>query len=301
MLSEKELIDYNTRKHDQIATVEGDESYDARHVEIFNATEQRRLTLALDKALALRQTQNRRILDFGCGTGNLTGKLLAPGREVWAADVSQGMCDLVKRRFAAAHQKGELKTVPLNGDFPLPFPDRHFGFAATYSVLHHVPNYELAVRELVRVLDHGAVLYIDHEASDDFWSESLGFRLYRLLRRPYWGLPRLLRRLTGLTAAERATDSGLQGIADLPEEGDIHIFAHDHIEWKVIEQITMAGGISRVPTKDYLACDEVSRFPIRHWICRGFGNDTGLFIGVKKADACAPTGALECQSSSLEG
>ena len=278
MLSEQELIDYNTRKHDQIAAVEGDQSYDARHVEIFNPTEQRRLAGALNDALAHRRTANPRILDFGCGTGNLTGKLIGAGREVWAADVSGGMCDLVKRRFPGAHANGELKTETMTGEFPLPFPDNHFSFIATYSVLHHVPDYEMAVRELVRVLDHGGVLYIDHEASTDSWNSPFGVRLYRLLRRPGFGLPRLLRRLTGTPAVENSEPRNME---DLPEEGDIHIFSHDHIEWDVIEKIAATGGVSRIPTKDYLACNETSRFPIRYWICRGLGSNTGLFVGIK--------------------
>jgi ubiquinone/menaquinone biosynthesis C-methylase UbiE len=278
MLNEQELIEYNTRKHDEIAATEGDQSYDARHIEIFNPTEQRRLARELNRALTQRRTTNPRILDFGCGTGNLTGKLLGSGREVWAVDVSGGMCDLVQRRFTDACKSGGLKTETMTGEFPLPFPDNHFSFIATYSVLHHVPDYEMAVRELVRVLDHGGVLYIDHEASTDSWNSPLGIRMYRLLKRPYLGLPRLLRRLTGTTAVESSEPRNMD---DLPEEGDIHIFAHDHIEWDVVERIAREGGVARVPTKDYLACNETSRFPIRHMICRCFGNNTGLFVGVK--------------------
>lgn len=99
--------------------------------------------------------------------------------------------------------------------------------------------------------------------------------------RPYFGLPRLLRRLAGAPAVESEADSQLRNMDDLPEEGDIHIFAHDHIKWDVIERIARDGGVSRIPTKDYLACNEVSRFPIRHMLCRGLGNNTGLFVGVK--------------------
>jgi SAM-dependent methyltransferase len=282
MLSEKELIDYNTRKHDQIAAIEGDQSYDARHIEIFNPTEQRRLTGSLKRALAWRRTRNPRILDFGCGTGNLTGKLIGADREVWAVDVSSGMCDLVKRRFPDASESGGLKTATMTGEFPLPFPDNHFGFIGTYSVLHHIPDYEMAVRELVRVLDHGGILYIDHEASKDSWNSPIGVRLYRLLRLPYWGIPRLFCRLTGTIPADAATITGTRYLEDLPDEGDIHIFAHDHIEWDVVEKIAAEGGVSRIPTKDYLACNEVSRFPIRHCICRWLGNNTGLFVGVKE-------------------
>ncbi len=279
MLSPQELIDYNTHKHDQIAATEGTQSYDARHIEIFNPTEQSRLKSALDHALALRETANPRVLDFGCGTGNLTGKLLGAGREVWATDVSQGMCDLVGRRFSDSATRGELKTERLTGEFPLPFPDNHFSFIATYSVLHHVPDYLLAVRELIRVLDVGGVLYIDHEASSGSWNSPFGMRLYRLLLRPYWGIPRFLRRVAKRHAFP--SEETISQSPSLPEEGDIHIFPHDHIEWKLIREIAKAGGISEVPTRPYLACTEVGHFPIRHWICRKLGNDTQMFVGLK--------------------
>jgi hypothetical protein len=89
-------------------------------------------------------------------------------------------------------------------------------------------------------------------------------------------------RLTGTIPADAPTITGTRYLEDLPDEGDIHIFAHDHIEWDVVEKIAAEGGVSRIPTKDYLACNELSRFPIRHWICRWLGNNTGLFVGVKK-------------------
>ena len=287
ILSKQELIEYNTRKHDQIANVEGDQSYDARHIEIFNPTEQRRLAAELNRALTRRRTVNSRILDFGCGTGNLTGKLLGLDREVWAADVSGGMCELVRRRFPDAVQQGGLKTETMTGEFPLPFPDNHFGFIATYSVLHHVPDYEMAVRELARILQPGGVLYIDHEASADSWRSPLGVRLYRLIKLPYFGLPRLVRRLTSTIPEEEKISSRTSYLEDLPDEGDIHIFAHDHIEWDVVERIAREGGVSRIPTKDYLACNEVSPFPVRYWLCRGLGNNTCLFVGVKESPSPA--------------
>ena len=74
---------------------------------------------------------------------------------------------MLVQKFPQAVAENQLRTVTLSGDFPLPFPDRHFGFAATYSVLHHIPDYLEAVRELARVVDVGGVLYIDHELNAD--------------------------------------------------------------------------------------------------------------------------------------
>jgi hypothetical protein len=110
------------------------------------------------------------------------------------------------------------------------------------------------------------------------WSQPHGLRLYRLLQQPWLGLPRLAMKLTGTLKPEISQPRNMD---DLPDEGDIHIFAHDHIEWDVIEQITSEGGVEKLPTKDYLSCNETSHFPIRHMICKWLCDNTGLFIGRK--------------------
>jgi len=76
--------------------------YNQRHPEIHNPTEQRRLRLTLADALARIEAPNRSSLDFGSGTGNITGKLLAAGRDVCAADLSPGMLAMLRTQFAEA-------------------------------------------------------------------------------------------------------------------------------------------------------------------------------------------------------
>ena len=47
--------------------------------------------------------------------------------------------------------------------------DGSYDMVATYSVLHHVPDYLRIVEEMARVLKPGGILYLDHEASDSYW------------------------------------------------------------------------------------------------------------------------------------
>ena len=175
-LRARTLIQQNVARHDSVAN-----TYDARHPEINNPTEQRRLRRTIQDIVSHVPATNRRALDFGAGTGNLTSKLLSHGLEVWAADVSQGMLNVLARREAVTAGEARLHTQLLTGEFPLAFPDAYFGLAAAYSVLHHVPDYREAVRELARVVAPGGVLLIDHEHNADHWRSPFGVRLHRLL------------------------------------------------------------------------------------------------------------------------
>lgn len=49
---------------------------------------------------------------------------------------------------------------------------------ATYSVLHHVPDYLKIVDEFVRVLKPGGVIYIDHEVSPSYWEINDTYQSY---------------------------------------------------------------------------------------------------------------------------
>jgi len=276
------LVEQNIVSHDRVAAVRGTESYDARHIEIFNHHEQLRLQKALARSWRLKQTSNNRALDFGCGTGNLTRKILNLGATVFAADVSSGMLKRVGEMLPAAVQSSQLSTHLLTGEFPLPFPDGYFGFVATYSVLHHVPDYLTAVRELARVVDKGGVLYIDHEAAEETHRspEPIGLKIHRNLHRPALGIPQLIRRWRTRRISTE-TDLAELKARVLAAEGDIHVFADDYIEWNKISTILSGCGFSESKFKSYLACTEKTWFAWRYWVCRSFVANTGIYVGMK--------------------
>lgn len=270
-----EPIAENARLHDLVAR-----EYETCHGEIFNRTEQRRLAKEVQVGFLARQSDNLKALDFGSGTGNLTGKLLEEGAHVIAADVSAGMLTKVEKRYERARHEGRLETCLLNGRSPLPFADAYFGFIASYSVLHHVPDYLAAVRELIRVLAPGGVLYLDHEHSEKYWHPSVRQRLHRLIMMPRYSFGRVWARVRRLWGVQDPPlpPPGQRAVA---EEGDIHIYADDHVEWSEILRLASEARLETLTARDYLLCREGSRLPLRYWLCLPFVTDMSLFVARK--------------------
>ena len=232
-------IERNVRIHDRIAA-----SYESTHDEIFNHVEQSRLRAALTRAKDGIATGSERLraLDFGCGSGNLTRHLLELGFEVTAADVSENFLRLVERRHAGR----PVETLRTDGESLAGIADASFDLVAAYSVLHHVPDYIGAVAELARVTRPGGVVYIDHEHSPGYWDPDPAYREFvRRARRFNWRkflVPRnyygKLRRL--LIDPHHSN------------EGDIHVWPDDHIEWDEIDRVLAQSGFRPLFANDYL-------------------------------------------------
>lgn len=235
----KDHIRRNRQIHDRIAA-----AYDGIHDEIFNEIEQSRLRDALNRAtegLGMR-SQAPRALDFGCGSGNLTRHLLALGFEVTAADVSESFLQLIAERSTGR----PVQTHRIDGETLAGLPDASFDLTATYSVLHHVPDYLAAVREMARVTRPGGVVYIDHEHTPAFWkgnpvhkeflcrARKTDWRKYLVPRNYYGKLRRLL------------IDPRFAN------EGDIHVWPDDHIEWTQIGCALEESGFQPLFEEEYL-------------------------------------------------
>lgn len=232
-------LEQNVRIHNRIAG-----RYSGAHGEIFNEIEQARLGHALGRALDQVRTRSQPLLalDFGCGSGNVTRHLVDhSGVMVVAADVADQFLQLIRQQYS----NEQARPHALNGQDLREFKDAHFDFAAAYSVLHHVPNYLLAIRELARVLKPGGVLYLDHEPPESFWEANAEYDRYvRRARKPdfrkflsfdnYVGK---LRRLVN----PRYTN-----------EGDIHVWPDDHIEWDEIGNTLESCGMQILWSEEYL-------------------------------------------------
>jgi demethylmenaquinone methyltransferase/2-methoxy-6-polyprenyl-1,4-benzoquinol methylase len=113
------------------------------------------LSMGLDRswrrsaANAARTSGSGRILDLGCGTGEL-GLLLADRNHVVGLDVSH-------RMLLAAKRKGWDRLILARGSaFALPFAGGAFGGAVSGFVLRNLDDLPLAFSELSRVLEPGA-------------------------------------------------------------------------------------------------------------------------------------------------
>ncbi len=239
----QEQIERNIEVHNRVA-----QSYEALHGEIFNDVEQARLRQALKTALDAVRTgaDPLRALDVGCGSGNLTRHLLDLGAAVTAADVSPGFLDLVRSRYPG------VETLLMNGRDLSNLSDRSFDFVGTYSVLHHIPDYLSACREMARVCRQGGVVMIDHEANENVWSDDPIYERFRkeALRfdwRKYLTPSNYVHRVRRMFNPRHSN------------EGDIHVWPDDHIEWDRICQVMASEGLEMVLKGDYLLCRKLYR------------------------------------------
>ncbi len=108
-----------------------------------------------------------RILEIGPGTGYYSLDIaprLAPGGKLDAFDLQQPMLDELMGR---ARERGIDGIVPLQGDAQeLPFPDGTFDAAYLVATLGEIPDKDLALRELRRVLKPGGRLVVGEGQPD---------------------------------------------------------------------------------------------------------------------------------------
>jgi len=103
----------------------------------------------------LRRTAARRVLDVGCGTGLLAGRIQRelPGTAVVGCDFSSGMLERASRNAAG---------VPLarGSAGALPFRDGCFDAVVSTEAFHWFPDQPAALREFHRVLAPGGRLLV---------------------------------------------------------------------------------------------------------------------------------------------
>jgi ubiquinone/menaquinone biosynthesis C-methylase UbiE len=144
--------------------------YEAIHPEVYSKKEQKRIISTLRNADQLVNDNQKKALDFGAGTGNLTGKLLSLGYSVVAIDISAEMCAILKNKFKKSIE--EKKLIVVNSPIEsVNFDEAEFDLIVCYSVLHHLPDYTGSLLRLSGFLKNGGVIYIDHEASPFYWKD----------------------------------------------------------------------------------------------------------------------------------
>lgn len=106
-----------------------------------------------------------RVLDVGCGVGQVVARLIQAGFEAHGVEVSEP-------NLERARQVSEQCRF-YNGR-SLPFPDGYFAGVGALNVLEHVEEPEAFIGELVRVAEAGGRLVI----SSPNFLRALGFRDY---------------------------------------------------------------------------------------------------------------------------
>jgi ubiquinone/menaquinone biosynthesis C-methylase UbiE len=178
--------DLRARIHDANVAVHRFEAqyYELLHPEVYSKQEQKRINSILKKADQLVEDNQKKALDFGAGTGNLTGKLLRMDYTVTAIDISAEMCAILKRKYEN-YIEAEKLTVVNSSIEDVNFDKAEFDLVTCYSVLHHLPDYVDAIRKLSVFLKQDGVMYLDHEASPFYWKSESG-NLSRFVKNIYF-------------------------------------------------------------------------------------------------------------------
>jgi len=106
------------------------------------------------------------VLDYGCGTGTATMKLLRRGIRTVSMDASLTMVQLLKKKAAAEG----TECLCIVGDAEhLPFKSSVFNGIICAGVLHHIPSIEKGVAEQARVLKKDGMLFVAEPFRDKPW------------------------------------------------------------------------------------------------------------------------------------
>ena len=126
--------------------------YDAENPAHYSEVTQARITEILK--VIRSNTSGERLLDAGCGTGNIFRAARELFSKVVQFDISIEMC----RR--AAGKGAEV----ICADFDhIPFPAGVFDAVTAFSVIHHLADQEILLRESWRVLKPGGYFYADYD------------------------------------------------------------------------------------------------------------------------------------------
>ncbi len=95
-----------------------------------------------------------RALELGCGTGFFLLNLKQAGvlGEGHVTDISPGMVEAARRNAELLGFSVQGRVADAEG---LPYDDETFDLVVGHAVLHHIPDVELALREVMRVLKPG--------------------------------------------------------------------------------------------------------------------------------------------------
>jgi ubiquinone/menaquinone biosynthesis C-methylase UbiE len=158
-------------------------------------------------------------LGLGCGTGFFTLNLMLAGviETAHVSDLSPGMVNAARRNaqglgFTIDGRVADAET--------LPYPDDSFDLVIGHAVLHHIPDVELALREVLRVLKPGGRFVFAGEPTR--WCD----RVARRLSRATWWATTRATRLAPLRSWQRPPSelAASSRAAALESVVDLHTF-----------------------------------------------------------------------------
>jgi ubiquinone/menaquinone biosynthesis C-methylase UbiE len=122
----------------------------------------------MDEVLGYDETSGLDVLDVGCGQGIDLARYARAGARATGIDLTPRHAELAAAHVAALR----LDARVVGGDAErLPFGDASFDRVSSNGVLHHTPEFELALGEILRVLRPGGEVrvIVYNRSSLHFW------------------------------------------------------------------------------------------------------------------------------------
>jgi SAM-dependent methyltransferase len=160
-------------------TLEADLANPARSI-----YERRRLYQTVLRYLLSESVAGRRVLDYGCGTGDWGLMLAGEGAQVTLLDLSPVAIELALRRASVSGVADRVRGVARDASDLSCFRDEEFDLIYASAAVHHTLKYPNALDELLRVLRPGGRLVLAETYGNNWVLNSL-----RRLRWKFSGQP----------------------------------------------------------------------------------------------------------------
>lgn len=105
----------------------------------------------------LGDIKDKKVVDFGCGNGWVTKKLLDKDAEVWAFDISENAIELTKKLAISINKLDRVHLDKMPAE-DLKYEDNKFDHIIGIAILHHL-DLQKSADEIYRVLKKGGVAY----------------------------------------------------------------------------------------------------------------------------------------------
>ena len=192
-------------------------------------------------------------LELGCGTGFFILNLMQAGviSQGFVTDISPKMVEVAKRNAANLGLKVDGRVADAES---IPYDDDTFDLVVGHAVLHHIPDVEAALREVMRVLKPGGRFVFAGEPTriGDWYARRLG-------RLTWWATTTLtkLPGLGGWRRPQRELDAS-SAAAALEAVVDLHTFVPDELA-----AMARRAGASNVVVKTEELTAAVFGWPVR--------------------------------------
>lgn len=194
-----------------------------------------------------------RALELGCGTGFFLLNLMQSGvaRRGSVTDLSPGMVKVAVRNGKALGLDVDGRVADAEG---IPYPDDTFDLVVGHAVLHHIPDVELSLREVLRVLKPGGRFVFAGEPT------TTGNGYARTLSTWTWHATTSMARLPGFAKWRRSREELDESsrAAALEAIVDLHTFSPDELE-----RMAVSAGAQQVATASEEFTAAMLGWPVR--------------------------------------